>query len=123
MCMYVCRYQFSLAAFLKLFKRTLNTKVAGGSSKDTKDRLLILSSSLEITTLDFVGKGLFKADRLMFALHLVKRMHATQFQAKEWEVCTTVISIYLSILYTYTTILKHFMHTVCCILYRYSPAC
>ena len=95
--------------------------MAGGSSKDTKDRLLILSSSLEITTLDFVGKGLFKADRLMFALHLVKRMHPTQFQPKEWEVCRTLISICHHCLHTYTIML--YLRYIHCIMYRYSPAC
>ena len=36
----------------------------------------------QVRVLYFVGRALFKADRPMFALHLVRGMHADQFQSK-----------------------------------------
>jgi len=62
-------YQFSLAHFIILFKESLAV-----DSEVTKieDRLSFLISNLEVRTLYFIGRALFKADRPMFALHLVK---------------------------------------------------
>jgi dynein heavy chain 2 len=78
-------YQFSLASFLGLFKQTLcaDVKVA-----PAQDRLSLLSTDLEVRVLQFMGRALFKADRLMFALHLIKGMHPDHFQPKEWEIFT-----------------------------------
>ena len=93
-------YQFSLASFLILFKQALSTAAAETSSSssmststskrpvDKEDRLLTLAADLEVRTLYFVGRALFKADRPMFALHLVKGMHADHFQPKEWDIFT-----------------------------------
>ena len=78
-------YQFSLASFLVLFKRALG---AEASAKNTEERLKALASDVTVRTLYFVGRALFKADRTMFALHLVKGMHAEQFSPKEWEIFT-----------------------------------
>lgn len=33
----------------------------------------------------FVGRGLFKADQLMFAVHVVHGMRSEEFQENEWE--------------------------------------
>ena len=87
-------YQFSLASFLILFKQALSTASSSSSSSSTstskrpEDRLLTLAADLEVRTLYFVGRALFKADRPMFALHLVKGMHADHFQPKEWDIFT-----------------------------------
>jgi len=43
---------------------------------------------IEVRALYFVGRALFKADRPMFALHLVKGMHLDHFQQREWEIFT-----------------------------------
>lgn len=84
----VCHmYQFSLASFLKLFKETLRLDTSG-SAKNIEERLQRLCSDIEVRLLYFTGRALFKADRLMFALHLVKGMHKDHFQPKEWEIFT-----------------------------------
>ena len=81
-------YQFSLASFLGLFKKTMSTDM---NVRDMAEKLNILRSTLEVAVLDFVGRALFKADRLMFALNLIKRMHSDHFQPKEWEAFTGVL--------------------------------
>jgi dynein heavy chain 2 len=43
---------------------------------------------IEVRALYFVGRALFKSDRPMFALHLVKGMHPDHFQPREWEIFT-----------------------------------
>ena len=78
-------YQFSLASFLDLFKLTLTSNI---KSNTTDERLQLLSADLEIRCLYFIGRALFKQDRPMFALHLVKGMHPDHFQPKEWEIFT-----------------------------------
>jgi dynein heavy chain 2 len=78
-------YQFSLHSFLTLFRKTLTAKL---QSRDTEERLGKLSEDLEVRVLYFMGRALFKADRLMFALHLVHGMHSEHFQPKEWEIFT-----------------------------------
>ena len=42
---------------------------------------------------NYVGRSLFKADRMMFAMHVVHSMFTKQFKDNEWEVFTrTIIS-------------------------------
>ena len=82
----VCHmYQFSLASFIALFKLALKKQM---DSRNVDDRLQRLCSDLEVQVLYFMGRALFKKDRLMFALHLIKGMHADHFQPKEWEIFT-----------------------------------
>jgi dynein heavy chain 2, cytosolic len=78
-------YQFSLASFLGLFKLALASEM---DAKNTEDRLKILCADLEVKVLHFMGRALFKADRPMFGMHLVKGMHGEHFQPKEWEIFT-----------------------------------
>jgi dynein heavy chain 2 len=79
-------YQFSLASFLSLFKFSLAAEQS--KAKNTEERLNLLIADIEVRVLYFVGRALFKSDRPMFALHLVRYMHADHFQPKEWEVFT-----------------------------------
>ena len=80
----VCHmYQFSLASFLALFRQALSAPM---EAKTTEERLKKLCADIEVRVLYFVGRALFKSDRPMFALHLVKGMHPEQFQPKEWEI-------------------------------------
>ena len=78
-------YQFSLASFLTLFKQSLSAET---SAKTTEERLTVLVADMEVRVLYFVGRALFKADRPMFALHLVRGMHGDHFQPREWEIFT-----------------------------------
>jgi dynein heavy chain 2 len=79
-------YQFSLASFVRLFNATLGD--AATQAAELTERLGHLTPALEKRVLYFVGRGLFKADRHMFAMHLVHGMHANHFRAKEWEYFT-----------------------------------
>nr|DBA32514.1 TPA: hypothetical protein GDO54_000298 [Pyxicephalus adspersus] len=81
-------YRFSLAAFLRLFQRTLLSKQEQGS---TELRIKSLIGSLKHMVYEYVCRSLFKADQLMFALHFVRGMHPELFQENEWDVFTGVI--------------------------------
>lgn len=78
-------YQFSLASFVKLFKRSLETKPNANS---TEEKLNMLSTSLIRLVFSEVGRSLFKADRLTYSLHFVKGIFPNLFGKGEWEVFT-----------------------------------
>ncbi|XP_069495113.1 cytoplasmic dynein 2 heavy chain 1 isoform X2 [Ambystoma mexicanum] len=81
-------YRFSLAAFLRLFQRTLLNKQESGN---TELRIKSLIKLLKHTVYEYVCRSLFKADQLMFALHFVRGMHPEHFQENEWDAFTGVI--------------------------------
>ncbi|XP_075274100.1 cytoplasmic dynein 2 heavy chain 1 isoform X3 [Opisthocomus hoazin] len=81
-------YRFSLAAFLRLFQRALQSEQDSGN---TEERIKSLIGSLKHTVYEYVCRCLFKADQLMFALHFVRGMHPELFQDNEWETFTGVI--------------------------------
>jgi dynein heavy chain 2, cytosolic len=81
-------YQFSLSSFLVLFKQSLEKQM---DKVRVEERLEKLCLDLEVRSLYFVGRALFKADRLMFGLHLVKGMHPENFQPREWEIFTGAV--------------------------------
>uniref|UniRef100_A0A8C0I8A9 Cytoplasmic dynein 2 heavy chain 1 n=1 Tax=Bubo bubo TaxID=30461 RepID=A0A8C0I8A9_BUBBB len=81
-------YRFSLAAFLRLFQRALQSEQ---DSSNTEERIKSLIGSLKHTIYEYVCRCLFKADQLMFALHFVRGMHPELFQENEWETFTGVI--------------------------------
>ncbi|KAI4889837.1 hypothetical protein NFI96_027314, partial [Prochilodus magdalenae] len=75
-------YRFSLASFLRIFHRALQTKQ---ESESTEVRIAALEASLKCMVYEYVCRSLFKADQLMFALHFVKGMHPELFQENEWD--------------------------------------
>ncbi|KAJ6654772.1 hypothetical protein lerEdw1_006558 [Lerista edwardsae] len=81
-------YRFSLASFLRLFQRALQSELDLGN---TEERIKSLISSLKHMVYEYVCRCLFKADQLMFALHFVKGMHPELFQDNEWDTFTGVI--------------------------------
>ena len=70
-------YQFSLASFVKLFKKTMADPA--NAHEEVKKRLQKLGPALDIRALFSIGRSLFKADRPMFGLHL------TSARKGEWE--------------------------------------
>lgn len=62
-------YQFSLASFIKLFNKALNTRP---QARDTEEKLSKLSNSLIRLCYSEIGRSLFKADRLTYSMHFVK---------------------------------------------------
>ncbi|XP_064610087.1 cytoplasmic dynein 2 heavy chain 1-like isoform X3 [Liolophura sinensis] len=75
-------YRFSLAAFLRLFQRALHTQHDGSG---TELRIETLISRLQYLVYEYVCRSLFKADRLMFAMHMVHGMKPDLFEENEWE--------------------------------------
>ncbi|XP_062574485.1 cytoplasmic dynein 2 heavy chain 1-like [Saccostrea cucullata] len=67
-------YRFSLAAYLRIFQKALKTnKVQKKYLKDdseTDHRIRALTQRLQNLVYEYVRRSLFKADRLMFALHM-----------------------------------------------------
>ena len=78
-------YSFSLASFLRLFQRALQSKQDVGNMEL---RIQTLTMSMQSLAYNYVCRSLFKADRLMFTLHLVHGMYPSLFQPGEWEVLT-----------------------------------
>lgn len=70
-------YRFSLAAFLKLFQRSLNNKQEGVS---TDIRIKSLKRILLKLVYNYVCRSLFKTDRLMFAVYTVYGMYPESFK-------------------------------------------
>ncbi|XP_026115691.1 cytoplasmic dynein 2 heavy chain 1-like [Carassius auratus] len=81
-------YRFSLASFLRLFHRALQTEQG---SESTDVRISTLESRLKNMVYEYICRSLFKADQLMFALHFVKGMNPELFQENEWDVFTGLI--------------------------------
>lgn len=75
-------YQYSLQSFRKIFKRTLSSV---NPELSFQEKIVQLCSTLERNVLFFVGRALFKKDRLMFAVHLVHEMKPNLFRENEWE--------------------------------------
>ncbi|KAK7489861.1 hypothetical protein BaRGS_00018883, partial [Batillaria attramentaria] len=81
-------YRFSLAAFLRLFQRALQTKHDGSG---TDMRIRTLSHQLQQLVYEYVCRSLFKADRLMFAMHMVHGTKPELFEDSEWEAFTGML--------------------------------
>ena len=75
-------YQFSLASFIKLFKKALESKPSA-SSVDEKIRML--SDTLIKFVFFEIGRSLFKSDRLIYGMHFVNGIFPKLFQENEWE--------------------------------------
>jgi dynein heavy chain 2 len=97
-------YEFSLPSFIHLFNENLRlnqrkdgksqdkskTEVAPSPSakKDTDEHINRVRESLKLAVLYYVSRSLFKADRLMFGLHMIHCLQPQLFQPKEWELFT-----------------------------------
>ncbi|XP_075905861.1 cytoplasmic dynein 2 heavy chain 1 [Nelusetta ayraudi] len=81
-------YRFSLASFLRLFQRALQSKK---EVENTEARITALESVLKNMVYEYVCRSLFKADQLMFAVHFVRGMRPQLFQDNEWDVFTGAV--------------------------------
>jgi dynein heavy chain 2, cytosolic len=75
-------YQFSLASFIKMFKKALESKP---SASTTDEKLKLLSDTLIKLVFFEIGRSLFKDDRLPYALHFVHGIYPKIFEENEWE--------------------------------------
>jgi len=69
-------YQFSLASFINLFNRALNTRPQAPNVEQKLDKL---SNSLVRLSYSEIGRSLFKADRLTYSMHFVKGIFPEMF--------------------------------------------
>nr|XP_023648221.1 cytoplasmic dynein 2 heavy chain 1 isoform X1 [Paramormyrops kingsleyae]XP_023648222.1 cytoplasmic dynein 2 heavy chain 1 isoform X1 [Paramormyrops kingsleyae] len=81
-------YRFSLAAFLRIFQRALQSKK---ESESTEARISSLAVRLKSMVYEYVCRSLFKADRLVFALHFIRGMRPELLQESEWDTFTGLI--------------------------------
>jgi dynein heavy chain 2 len=68
--------------FTSLFVEALSLET---ETTSTDLRIKLLKNRLQLLVFTSVSRSLFKADRLMFALHLAHGMHPDQFEDGEWE--------------------------------------
>ncbi|KAJ3390612.1 Cytoplasmic dynein 2 heavy chain 1 [Lobulomyces angularis] len=85
-------YEFSLSSFLRLFEQAL--KCQNSSAQDGIDiRIKLLKNTLEKSTFKWVSRSIFKDDRPMFSLHLIRCLRQNLFQPNEWELFTGQILV------------------------------
>ena len=75
-------YQFSLASFIKLFKKALESK---SSASSVDEKLRMFSDTLIKFVFFEIGRSLFKSDRLIYRIHFVNGIFPKLFQENEWE--------------------------------------
>eukprot|EP01105_Mastigella_eilhardi_P022238 TRINITY_DN5471_c0_g1_i1.p1 TRINITY_DN5471_c0_g1~~TRINITY_DN5471_c0_g1_i1.p1 ORF type:complete len:3987 (-),score=1077.90 TRINITY_DN5471_c0_g1_i1:1263-13184(-) len=93
-------YHFSLNSFLPLFHKALKSvgpttaadSVTAERADVTVKRIDAITDTLKRYLFDYVTRSLFKADRLMFAMHLVHSIETHLFQPKEWELFTGLLA-------------------------------
>ncbi|KAI9209802.1 uncharacterized protein BJ171DRAFT_594818 [Polychytrium aggregatum] len=77
-------YEFSLASFLQLFEKALSSP--DSTSADGTDlRIKLLMGALEKLVYRYVSRSIFKSDRQMFALYMIRGLHGSLIEAKEWD--------------------------------------
>ncbi|CAH8515920.1 unnamed protein product [Schistosoma mattheei] len=75
-------YQFSLNSFLYLYQRALS--MPHNTELKTSERIQSLQKYIEKLVYENVCRALFKPDRLMFALHMVRTMRPQSLTDEEW---------------------------------------
>ncbi|KAL0047749.1 hypothetical protein WJX82_010930, partial [Trebouxia sp. C0006] len=75
-------YHFSLAVFLALFSKALQSSTSSGN---LSSHLTALSTALTQLVMDHVSQALFNSDRLAFGMHLAYNLVPHLFQAVEWD--------------------------------------
>lgn len=81
-------YQFSLASFINMFRKALESKPAASS---TDEKLKLLSDTLIKLVFYEIGRSLFKHDRLTYGLHFVHGIFPKLFGENEWEFFTGTV--------------------------------
>lgn len=75
-------YQFSLPGFNALFSKNLKIQT---NQMAADERIRVLCTQLKLMMFHYVTRSLFKADRLMFGIHLINKLHPKFFQKNEYE--------------------------------------
>jgi dynein heavy chain 2, cytosolic len=89
-------YRFSLLYFIRLFLTCLEDGSEKGklsiARKDTKDKLAEAEAALNQIIFNNIASSLFKADRLTYALYLVKAI-SNDISEPEWEFFTGIFPL------------------------------
>ena len=75
-------YRFSLALFIKIFNKSLNIQL---TFKSIQEKLQYAQQFLYRNILDDLGISLFKQDRMLFALHMVRGVYPEKIPDREWN--------------------------------------
>ena len=78
-------YDFALPTFVDLFNANLSAVRSEAGNGGQSGRIDAMVETLKLSVFAYVTRSLFKADRLMFAMHLIHCLHPQHFQPKEWE--------------------------------------
>ena len=77
-------YRFSLSSFIAFFERHLRNSYKK-EDKTQELRMRNLKTSLLSNCFSFIGKSLFKSDRVTFAVYLVHGMGVSEWDEKSWD--------------------------------------
>ena len=75
-------YRFSLIHFLKIFEKSLNFS---NSIDNVAKKLEFAKFQLYSNIIDDFGMSLFKKDRLLFGLHIVRGVCPSLITVNEWS--------------------------------------
>jgi len=72
-------YNFALPSFIRLFTENL------ADPQSASDRIKSLIINLKLKVFRYVSRSLFKADRVMFGMHMIHSIQPDKFGSSEWE--------------------------------------
>ncbi|CAI5438007.1 unnamed protein product [Caenorhabditis angaria] len=79
-------YNYSVNTIMRLFEKTIKT------CQDKKStRVETLARQIQLTVFYHISRGIFRQDRLMFAVEFINATMPKLFQPKEWELFTGVL--------------------------------
>ena len=75
-------YRFSLKLYIKLFNKSLDIEI---NLENQQQKLTYAADNLLKNVYNIIGASLFKADRLMLGLHIIKGIRPELFESNEWD--------------------------------------
>lgn len=72
-------YSISISSFIKLFLKAIS------NTSNAQDDYNLVQKTLLQSVYSFVSRGMFKSDRLLFALYLCRHMFSAKISEEEWD--------------------------------------
>ncbi|PIC50086.1 hypothetical protein B9Z55_000113 [Caenorhabditis nigoni] len=79
-------YNYSVNTIMKLFEKTIKS-----CEDKSSTRVETLARQMQLTVFYHISRGIFRQDRLMFAVAFINATQPKLFQPKEWELFTGVL--------------------------------
>ncbi|CAI2310079.1 unnamed protein product [Caenorhabditis sp. 36 PRJEB53466] len=79
-------YNYSVNTIMRLFEKTIKS-----CEDKSSTRVETLARQMQLTVFFHVSRGIFRQDRLMFAVAFINATMPKMFQPKEWELFTGVL--------------------------------